>query len=146
MDRDIELILAKRKADIEKIIKVFDEDPDMKVLKGRWGPYISFGKKNIKIPKDKDPLTLTFADCVKLDKETVDTGKSRGRFGNKKAAAFNNTDAKKAASKKTTAKKSPAKKAAAKKAPTKVVTTKAPSQKVAVKKAPAKKKTAAKKK
>jgi len=60
-EQAIELILEKRKKDAEKLIKAFDEDPTVKVLNGRWGPYIEFGKQNVKIPKDiTDPLTLTF--------------------------------------------------------------------------------------
>ncbi|PIB36119.1 DNA topoisomerase I [Reichenbachiella sp. 5M10] len=68
-DESIELILAKRKADAEKFIKAFDENPEVQVLNGRWGPYIKFGKKNVKIPKDTDPKTLTYEDCVALEKK-----------------------------------------------------------------------------
>ena len=46
-------INEKREADIKKVIKLFDEDPDLKLLNGRWGPYIAYGKENIRIPKDK---------------------------------------------------------------------------------------------
>ncbi len=69
IDQSIELILAKRKADAEKFIKAFDENPDVQVLNGRWGPYIKFGKKNVKIPKDTDPKSLTYEDCVELEKK-----------------------------------------------------------------------------
>jgi len=62
----IELILEKRKKDAEKLIKAFDEDPTVKILNGRWGPYIEFGKQNVKIPKDKQPLDLTFEECKAL--------------------------------------------------------------------------------
>ena len=62
----IELIRAKREADAKKTIKVFEQDPDVKILRGRWGPYLSFNKTNIKIPKDKDPETLTWEECVQL--------------------------------------------------------------------------------
>ncbi len=62
----IDLIEAKRKLDAEKYIKVFDENPDVQVLKGRYGPYIKFGKKNVKIPKDKAPEELTYEECVEL--------------------------------------------------------------------------------
>jgi DNA topoisomerase-1 len=62
----IELIIEKRKKDAEKLIKSFDEDPAVKVLNGRFGPYIEFGKLNVKIPKGKDPQTLTFAECKEL--------------------------------------------------------------------------------
>ncbi|GAA3965158.1 type I DNA topoisomerase [Mucilaginibacter dorajii] len=99
----IELIEAKRKKDAEKLIKAFEEDAEVKVLNGRWGPYIEFGKLNVKIPKDKDPLTLTYEECKALaDAMPKDTKK--GRFGKTVAAA--KPVAKKAPSKK----KAPAKK------------------------------------
>jgi DNA topoisomerase-1 len=62
----IDLIEVKRKADAEKMIKTFDENPEVQVLNGRWGPYIKFGKKNIKIPKDRDPQELSLQDCLEL--------------------------------------------------------------------------------
>jgi DNA topoisomerase-1 len=62
----IDLIIEKRKKDAEKLIKAFDEDPAVKVLNGRFGPYIEFGKLNVKIPKGKDPQTLTFEECKEL--------------------------------------------------------------------------------
>ncbi|HDY67008.1 MAG TPA: type I DNA topoisomerase, partial [Candidatus Scalindua sp.] len=64
--RAIELIEAKRKVDAEKFIKSFDENPDVQVLKGRYGPYIKVGKKNVRIPKDKEPKDLTLAECLDL--------------------------------------------------------------------------------
>ncbi|MGN6396990.1 MAG: type I DNA topoisomerase [Mucilaginibacter sp.] len=98
-EQAIELILAKRKKDAERLIKTFDEDPEVKVLNGRWGPYIEFGKLNVKIPKDKDPNTLTYEECKALADATPQDGK-KGRFG--KAAA---KPAAKPAAKKTPAKK-----------------------------------------
>ena len=65
-EKAIELILEKRKKDAEKLIKAFDEDPAMKILNGRWGPYIEFGKLNIKMPKGRDETNLTFEDCKAL--------------------------------------------------------------------------------
>jgi len=65
-ERAIELILEKRKKDAEKLIKAFDEDPAVKILNGRWGPYIEFGKQNVKIPKGKEPLELTFDEVKAL--------------------------------------------------------------------------------
>jgi len=100
-EQAIELIEAKRKKDAEKLIKAFDEDPEVKVLNGRWGPYIEFGKLNVKIPKDKDPLTLTYEDCKALA-DAMPKDAKKGRFG-------------KAAAAKPAVKKAPAKKAAAKK-------------------------------
>ena len=69
LERAIELIEAKIKADKEKFIKTFEEDETVQVLKGRWGPYIKIGKKNFKIPKDKDPASLTLEECIQISKE-----------------------------------------------------------------------------
>jgi len=65
-DRAIEIIQIKRKQESEKYIKQFDEDPDILVLKGRYGPYIKVGKKNVKIPKGKEPSELTLEECREL--------------------------------------------------------------------------------
>lgn len=65
-DRAIEIIEAKREYDRNKTIKVFDEDVEIKVLKGRWGPYISYQKRNYKIPKDVEPEKLSFNDCMEI--------------------------------------------------------------------------------
>jgi len=145
LDRATELIEGKRKADSEKLIRAFDEDPEMKVLKGRWGPYIQFGKKNIKIPKEMDPLKLTFQDCMKLDAAFEASGKGKGgRFGRKntdeKKTAIAPAKKKAASAKKNAAKKSTTSKPEVKKTPVK----KAAAQNVPVKSAPVKK-TAAKK-
>jgi DNA topoisomerase-1 len=99
IDRAIELIEAKRKADREKLIKTFEEDETVQVLKGRWGPYLKAGKKNIKIPKDVDPESLTFADCQKLIEEAPE---KKGRRGAKASTAKTKKSSTKA--KKTTTK------------------------------------------
>ncbi|MDB5003959.1 MAG: topoisomerase [Mucilaginibacter sp.] len=85
-EQAIELILEKRKKDAEKLIKAFDEDPTVKVLNGRWGPYIEFGKQNVKIPKDiTDPLTLTFEQCKALAAADAKAPKKGGKkFAKKK--------------------------------------------------------------
>ena len=62
----IELILAKRQADQEKTIKVFGEDATIRVLKGRYGPYIAYGRKNVKIPSGQEPSELTYEECRRL--------------------------------------------------------------------------------
>ncbi len=75
----INIIHEKRKKDAEKLIKAFDEDPTVKVLNGRFGPYIEFGKQNVKIPKGKEPKELTFEECKELaaaaEKEPKKAGK-----------------------------------------------------------------------
>ena len=84
-ERAIELILEKRKKDAEKLIKAFDEDPTVKVLNGRWGPYIEFGKQNVKIPKGKEPLELTYEECKALAAAEEKAPKKGGKkFAKKK--------------------------------------------------------------
>ena len=113
-ERTIELIQAKRKADSEKLIKEFAEDETVKVLNGRYGPYIVHGDKNVKIPKDKEPVSLTLAECLELSAATPEGKK---KFGGKKAAtpAVKTPAVKKVAAKKPAVKKPAAKKAAPKK-------------------------------
>jgi len=65
-DRAIELIKEKRKADANKYIKTFEENSDVTVLNGRYGPYIKVGRKNVKIPKDQKPEDLTLEQCLEL--------------------------------------------------------------------------------
>lgn len=80
-DEAIALILEKREQDANKYIKTFDEDDSVFVLNGRYGPYIKFGKKNVKIPKDKKPEDLTFEECKELAEKTPE--KKRGGFKRK---------------------------------------------------------------
>jgi len=84
-DRAIELIEAKRKADAEKFIKSFDENPDVQVLNGRYGPYIKVGKKNVRIPKDKEPEDLTLKECLDLAEKAPEK-KKRGVKSKSKTA------------------------------------------------------------
>jgi len=69
-ERAIELINNKRQTDKERIIKEFDEDKTVQVLKGRYGAYISKGKKNYRIPKGKDPAGLSLEDCQEIIEAT----------------------------------------------------------------------------
>jgi DNA topoisomerase-1 len=66
LDRAIELIESKREKDKNAVIKIFEENQEVKLLNGRWGPYISFKKNNYKIPKGTDAANMTFDDCMKL--------------------------------------------------------------------------------
>ncbi|MEQ8518703.1 MAG: type I DNA topoisomerase [Cytophagales bacterium] len=75
--RAIELIDEKRKADAEKFIKTFDENPDVQVLKGKYGPYIKVGRKNVKIPKDKEPSSLSLEECLELAENAPAKGKKK---------------------------------------------------------------------
>lgn len=75
LEEAIPLILEKRKAEAEKIIKIFEEDKDLQILNGRYGPYIAYKKKNYKIPKDKDPKELSFQECMDIIEKTPKTTK-----------------------------------------------------------------------
>ena len=110
----IALIEAKRKADAEKCIKAFEENPEVQILNGRFGPYIAVGKKNVKIPKDKVPADLTLEECLILAEQTPDKP-ARGGFRKKAETA---APAAKTTAKKTTEKKPATKKAAPKKTTT----------------------------
>lgn len=119
--RAVFLINEKEEIARNRIIKEFDGS-DIQVLNGRFGPYISDGKLNGKIPKDREPASLTLAEVQQLLEET---GKpARRGFGAKKATAKKAAVKKEAAPKKTAAKKTAAKKTATKKTATKKATAK----------------------
>ena len=132
-ERAMTLVREKAEALANRIITDFGNGTQ--VLNGRYGPYITDGNKNARMPKDRDPKTLTAAECAELIAAAPDRPK-RGAFGKKKVAAkkaapADKTDApkkkapaKKTAKKKAAKKKAPAKKAAAKKAAAKKVTAK----------------------
>ncbi|MCA6409745.1 MAG: type I DNA topoisomerase [Cytophagales bacterium] len=82
-ERAIELIEAKRETDANRTIKLFDTNPDIQILNGRFGPYIKAGKKNVKIPKGKEPAELTLEECVTLAENAPE---KKGRFFKKKKA------------------------------------------------------------
>jgi len=134
--RAVFLIEEKEEIARNRIIKEFPGS-DIQVLNGRFGPYLSDGKLNGKIPKDREPASLTLEEVQQL---MAETGKpARRGFGAKKAVA-KKAVAKKAARKTAApAKTAAAKKAPAKKAPAKKAATKKAVKKTAAKQAPAKK-------
>jgi DNA topoisomerase-1 len=79
----IQLIKDKREADEKKYIKAFDENPEIQLLNGRWGPYIKFGKNNFKIPKDKIAEDLSYAETLEIIENQPE--KKKGKFTKKKA-------------------------------------------------------------
>ncbi len=80
LDRAIELIEAKKEADKNKFIAVFDkEEPKIEVLNGRFGPYIKSEKKNYKLPKDIKPEKLSRKDCEKIIAEAPEPKKRGAR-------------------------------------------------------------------
>ena len=70
-DEAVELILAKRAAEAQKHIKRFDEEPELEILNGRYGPYITYKGSNYRLPKTLkvEPKDLELADCLAIIKE-----------------------------------------------------------------------------
>ena len=136
LPRALQIVQEKLEMIANRIIKDFGNG--VQVLNGRFGPYITDGEKNARIPKDQEPKELTEAQCIEL-LAAAPVKKGRGAF--KKAAAK-----KAAAEKKPAAKKAPAKTATVKKTATKkaAATKKTAAKKTAAKKTPAKKATAKK--
>jgi len=106
-EQAMELVKVKKEFDANKHIKDFP-GTDIEVLNGRWGPYITDGLKNAKIPKDKEPKSLTQKECEEL------LAAAPFRRGKKKKVAKKKVTKKKTVKKKTT-KKTTKKKAAKKK-------------------------------
>jgi len=82
LERAIELIEEKKRADASRLVRDFPEQ-GIQVLNGRYGPYVTNGKKNAKIPKDRDPKLLTLEECEAL----IAAAPERARRGAKKKAA-----------------------------------------------------------
>jgi DNA topoisomerase-1 len=86
-ERGLEVIRLKQEADANRLILDFPDD-GIQVLNGRYGPYITDKKKNAKIPKDRDPKTLTLEECKALIAAAPERGGGRfGRFGRGKKGA-----------------------------------------------------------
>lgn len=66
LERAIELYIEKQTADANKIIKIFDERPDVQLLNGRYGAYLKIGKDNFKLPKDTTPENLSLEECIHI--------------------------------------------------------------------------------
>ena len=87
LERALECIQAKQLADANRIIRDFGVD-GIQLLNGRYGPYVSNGEKNARIPKDRDPKTLTLEDSRALLAAAPQRPmRGRGRFAPKKAGA-----------------------------------------------------------
>jgi DNA topoisomerase-1 len=78
LERALEVIRLKKEADANRIINEFGVD-NIQVLNGRYGPYVTDGKKNAKIPKDREPKSLTLEECRVLIAAAPERG--GGRFG-----------------------------------------------------------------
>jgi DNA topoisomerase-1 len=86
LEQALEVIKLKQEADANRTITDFGSEGDgIQVLNGRYGPYVTNGKKNAKIPKDRDPKTLTLEECRVLIEQAPERG--AGRFGRGRRAA-----------------------------------------------------------
>ncbi len=75
LDRATEIINEKRALEQNRNIKSFEEEPDLQILNGRYGPYISFRKKNYRIPKNRKPEELSLQDC----RDIIDKSEARAK-------------------------------------------------------------------
>jgi DNA topoisomerase-1 len=127
--RALDLLHEKAELARNRLIASFN-DGAIQVLNGRYGPYITDGQKNARIPKEREPASLTEAECVELLAAAPIKAKRGGRFGkaakSAPAAAAKEAPAKKSAAKQPAAKKPAAKKTAKKKAAKKASARKAP--------------------
>jgi DNA topoisomerase-1 len=81
LDEAIALITEKRAAKANQILRTFDEDPELQLLNGRFGPYLTKGGKNYRFPKNKDPQATTYEECVELIKQADESEKSTPKRG-----------------------------------------------------------------
>lgn len=74
------LIISKRETETKKVIKTFDEEPELSILNGRYGIYIAYKKSNYKIPKTvADPATLSVEECLDIIKKQDEKPKKPAR-------------------------------------------------------------------
>ena len=109
LDRAIQLIEEKRERDRKKTIKTFSEDKDLVILKGRFGPYISYKDGNYPIPKKKEAEKLTAEECyelIKNKKERDQQKKSSQQKNSGKSGSNKQSTKKQSASKQSTKKQS----------------------------------------
>jgi DNA topoisomerase-1 len=132
LERALEVIRLKQEADANRIINEFGVD-NIQVLNGRYGPYVTDGKKNAKIPKDREPKSLTLEECRALLEQAPARGARFGR-GKRAAAATGaaqaNGNAKSATAKAETAKPGKAAAKSKSKSAAKTPVSKAPSSAV----------------
>jgi DNA topoisomerase-1 len=94
LERALELIEEKKKADANRLIREF-EDAGIRILNGRYGPYITDGKKNARIPKDREPDSLSLEECREALAKAPARGSRRKKAGARKAASKKPTARKK---------------------------------------------------
>ena len=98
LDRALELIEEKKKADANRLIREF-EDAGIRILNGRYGPYITDGKKNARIPKDREPDSLSLEECREALAKAPARGSRKKKAGGRKATSKKSTSRKKSKAK-----------------------------------------------
>lgn len=86
LEEAIELIVTKREAEEKKVVKLFDNDPELRILNGRYGVYISYKKDNFKIPRTvTDPSALNYDEAMEIvNSQEVKPKKTRAASTRKK--------------------------------------------------------------
>ncbi|MGD9022011.1 MAG: topoisomerase C-terminal repeat-containing protein, partial [Lysobacterales bacterium] len=103
LEQALPLIAAKKEYDANRVIRTFD-GTDIQILRGRWGPFITDGNKNARIPKDREAESLTQAECEELLAAAPERKRGRKKAARKKVSK--KKTAKKKTGKKKTAKRS----------------------------------------
>jgi len=104
LEQALKLIAEKKEFDANRIIRTFD-GTDIQVLRGRYGPYITDGNKNARIPKDREPESLTQADCEELIAAAPDRKRGKKKTSKKKVSKKKASRKKKSSKKKSSKKK-----------------------------------------
>ena len=112
LETALELVREKKEFEANKHIKSFD-GTDIEILNGRYGPYITDGNKNARVPKDREPKSLNLEECEQLLAAAPERKGRKKKAAKKKAAPKKKAAAKKKTVKKKTAKKKTVKKKAA---------------------------------
>lgn len=89
LEEAVALIQEKHAAEAQRHLKAFEEEPELEVMNGRYGPYIAYKGKNYRIPKDIVPQDLTLEACMTLvrlqdEKAATEKPRAKGRYSRKK--------------------------------------------------------------
>jgi len=110
LEQALVLVAEKKEFEANRIIQTF-EGSEIEVLRGRYGPYITDGNKNARMPKDREPESLTLAECEELIAAAPDRKRGKKKVSKKKVAKKKATGKKKVGKKKASKKKTAKKKA-----------------------------------
>lgn len=98
LERAIELVKAKQASEAANILQTFEQDKDLQVINGRYGPYIVYKKKNYPIPKGTYNDALSFEAAMEIVKNTSEATEKPKKAAARKPAAKKSATAKKTTS------------------------------------------------